>query len=184
MIEGIYEPGNRIEIGKHKGDVIDIAIFYTTLVEIDNWIEEDQSTGRIVKVPNNLVIKESVYNYNTGFPFVWNEIKVLVTFESNWEEAKKVMLDTTKEYTDQIEDMEKAIKKLSRKYLIYFSKLTPIVYTKIKESGVELSLRHLTIVKKRRTVSSELQEKILNEFRKAKDIDFAYPTIRYYQKEE
>lgn len=180
LAQDLYHAGNRIEINQVKGDVIDVSLLYTTMVEVDNWVSDDQSTGRITRLPNNLIFKNPVHNYNKGFPYIWNEIKILLTFESNWQKASEILLELASEHDTNIKEFTESIKKLSAKYMIYFSKLTPIVYTKIKESGIELSLRHLTAVKERRTVSSEIQEKILECFAKEPEIDFAYPTIRYY----
>ncbi len=75
--------GDRIQIGNHAGDVIDVRIFQFTLMEIGNWVGVDQSTGRVIHVPNGKVFTEATANYNKGFQHIWNEIPVLVTFESN-----------------------------------------------------------------------------------------------------
>ena len=72
--------GDRIQIGTHSGDVIDIGIFHITLMEIGNWIQSDQSTGRIIKIPNGMIFSETLANYSQGFQYIWNEIPVLVTF--------------------------------------------------------------------------------------------------------
>jgi small-conductance mechanosensitive channel len=86
-----FEVGDRIEIAKHKGDVIDVHLFQFTLNEIGGWVDADQSTGRIVHLPNQLVFTEAVANYDKGFKYVWNEVPVLVTYESNWKKAKEIL---------------------------------------------------------------------------------------------
>ena len=83
LIRKPFDTGDRIEIKDFRGDVIDIRIFKFTLMEIGRWVDADQSTGRIVHLPNSLVITEAITNYTRGFPYVWNEIKVEVTFESD-----------------------------------------------------------------------------------------------------
>ena len=82
--------GDRIQIGEHKGDVIDIRLFQFTILEIGNWVNAEQSTGRIIHLPNGTIFTTSQANYTTGFKYIWNEISVLVTFESQWELAKKI----------------------------------------------------------------------------------------------
>ena len=86
-----FEVGDRIQIGSTAGDVIDQRIFQFTLMEIGNWVQADQSTGRIIHVPNGKVFTEPTANYNKGFQYFWNEIPVLVTFESDWKKAKKIL---------------------------------------------------------------------------------------------
>ena len=88
-----FRVGDRIEINGHQGDVIDIRLFQFSVVEIGNWVDSDQSTGRIIHVPNNLVLKYPTANSHVGFEYIWNEIPVLITFESNWKRAKEIMLD-------------------------------------------------------------------------------------------
>ncbi|MFQ3213861.1 MAG: small-conductance mechanosensitive channel [Marivirga sp.] len=82
--------GDRIEIGGVARDVIDIRFFQFTINEIGNWVESDQSTGRIIHVPNGEVFRVSQANYDQGFSHVWNELAVLITFESNWKLAKSL----------------------------------------------------------------------------------------------
>src|SRR5690554_1494855 len=77
--------GDRIKIGKHAGDVIDIRLFQFTILEINSWVEADQSTRRIIHIPNGRVFTDPQINYTTGFNYIWNEIHVRITFESNWE---------------------------------------------------------------------------------------------------
>ncbi|MBN1793911.1 MAG: mechanosensitive ion channel [Candidatus Omnitrophica bacterium] len=174
-----FDTGDRIEFGKVKGDVIDIRIFQTSLLEIGNWVKADQSTGRIVHLPNSTIFREPVFNYSRGFEFIWNEISVVVTFESNWERAREIMLEQAQEESEKIKDRVNAlIRKMSMRYLIYYQKLTPIVYTKIIDSGVELTLRYLIDVKKRRTTEDAIARGILQAFHKEPGIDFAYTTYR------
>ena len=84
-----FDVGDRIEIGKLRGDVIDQRIFMFTILEVGNWVDADQSTGRIIHVPNGKVFQEYIANYSKGFYYIWHEIPVLITFESNWRKAKK-----------------------------------------------------------------------------------------------
>ncbi|UCG35887.1 MAG: mechanosensitive ion channel family protein [Candidatus Omnitrophota bacterium] len=174
-----FEVGDRIEFGGVKGDVIDVRLVHTTLLEIGNWVEADQSTGRIVNVPNSAVFKKETYNYSRGFEFIWNEIKILVTFESDWKRAEEIMMKHAAKHSEGMENIVKRkIDKMSKRYMIYFEKFTPIVYADIKDSGVELSLRYLTEDKRRRTTQDMLCRAILRDFEKEGNVNFAYTTYR------
>ncbi len=179
LVRRPFEVGDRVELGAVKGDVMDIRLFQTSLLEIGNWVGADQSTGRIVNVPNSAVFKREHYNYSRGFEFIWNEIKLLVTFESDWKRAEEIMMQHG---TEQAEGMEKVVKgkiiDMTKRYVIRYEKLTPIVYVDIKDSGVELTLRYLTEAKKRRTTQDALCRTILDDFEKEERVDFAYPTYR------
>lgn len=175
------ELGDRVEIGGNKGDVIDIRIFQFTLMEIGNWVDADQSTGRIIHIPNGSLFISPLANYNKGFEMIWNEIGVLLTFESNWLKAKKILHDIITELNQGKEKtaMER-IRNSAQKFMIYYKNLTPIVYTKVLDSGVMLTLRYLCEPRKRRGAENDIWERVLTEFAKHEDIDFAYPTTRFY----
>ena len=174
-----FEVGDRIELGGVKGDIIDIRIFHTSLLEIGNWVHGDQSTGRIVNVPNSAVFKKENYNYSRGFEFIWNEISVLVTFESDWKKAEKIMLSHADKDAKEMEGvMKRKIDAMAKHYMIYYEKLTPIIYTNIKESGVELTLRYLTEARRRRATHDALSRDILSDFAKEESVNFTYPTYR------
>lgn len=173
--------GDRIQIGTHAGDVIDIRIFKFTLLEIGNWVDADQSTGRIIDIPNSYVLTETLANYHKGFQFIWNEIPVLITFESNWKKAKSILLKIAgKHGADLSKTAEKRVKEASKKYMIFYKTLTPIVYTSVKNSGVLLTIRYFIDPRSRRGSEQAIWEDILKEFAKRNDIDFAYPTQRIY----
>ena len=75
--------GDRIQIKSVEGDILDIGFFEFTLLEIKNWVEADQSTGRIIHIPNGLVFNNPVMNYNQAMDFIWHEVPFRITFESN-----------------------------------------------------------------------------------------------------
>ena len=176
-----FQLGDRIQIGSRAGDVVDIRPFQFTLLEIGNWVDADQSTGRIIHVPNFLVFTEPLFNYTSQFEFIWNEVPVLLTFESDWRKAKEILqriLDDRGGET--VREAEQAMRTASRKFLIHFRKLTPKVYTSVEDSGVLLTLRFICRARDRRGTAEELWESILDAFLQAPDIDFAYPSIRTY----
>ena len=63
VIRKPFTVGDRITIGPTSGDVIDIRLFTFTLAEIGNWVDADQSTGRIVHVPNGFLFLKEMFNY-------------------------------------------------------------------------------------------------------------------------
>jgi len=171
--------GNRIQIGTHSGDVIDIRPFQFTILEIGNWVKADQSTGRIIHIPNGQIFIMSLSNYDQGFQYIWNEIPVLITFESNWQKAKGILQKILDDrYIASSKKAEAAILEAAKKYLIFYRSITPKVYTSVEDSGVLLSIRYLTEIRKRRGSSEEIWEAVLTAFGNESDIDLAYPTYR------
>ena len=182
VIRHPYRAGDRIEIDNLRGDVIDIRIFQTSMLEIGNWVDGDQSTGRLVHMPHGQIFRNPLFNYTQGFEYIWNEVP---TFESNWEKARDIILGFGEELSQDVQQqVKKKIDRMAREYLIYYKNFTPIVYVKIEDSGVKLTLRYLTDTKKRREGENLLSEKTLQAFGKEPDIEFAYPTYRIYKKPE
>lgn len=176
-----FEMGDRVQIGNWEGDILNISFFEFTLLEIKNWVKADQSTGRIIHVPNGLLFTQPVMNYNQAMNYIWNEIPVMVTFESNWQKAKQILLDVEEsKLKSLINEAEENLDKAKRKYYVHYNNLTPTVYTTIKENGVMLTLRYLCHPKMRRSSEQLAIEEILLQFAKCPDIHFAYPTTRFY----
>lgn len=173
--------GDRVQIGQHAGDVVDIGLFQFSIVEVGNWVGGEQSTGRLIHLPNASVFREAVANYTQGFNFIWNEVPVVVTFESNWQKAKEILTEIAQRYTAiKSEHAAEQVRRAASKFLIYFQHLAPIVWTSVIEYGVKLTIRYLCHPRQRRSSESAIWEAILQEFAKCPDIDFAYPTQRFY----
>jgi small-conductance mechanosensitive channel len=177
-----FEVGERVQIGPHAGDVIDLRLFQFTLNEIGNWVDADQSTGRIIHIPNGRVFTEPLANYDKGFKYIWNEVPVLVTFESDWRKAKDALTRIAFKHAEHLTARaEQDLLAASRQYLINYTKLSPIVYTKATDSGVLLTIRYLIEPRKRRGTEHAIWEDILTEFASAPDIDLAYHTTRGFK---
>lgn len=180
-----FKVGDRIELGSNAGDVIDVNLFNFSIMEMGNWVDADDMTGRIIHIPNARVFTESLANYGKGFHFIWHEIPVLVTFESDWKKAKKILNKVIKNKSNKFKiDASKMIKEASKKFMIHKTSLEPIVYTTVEDSGVELTIRFLCEPRQRREIEQDIWESILDEFKDELDIDFAYPTVRRYMNKE
>lgn len=176
-----FEVGDRIQIGNISGDVVDIRIFQFTIMEIGGWVQADQSTGRVIHVPNGRVFSEPVASYTKGFRYIWNEVPVLLTFESNWKEAKAILTQIAEIHSSGLSDnAAEEVRKVAKKFMISYSRLTPIVYTSVQDCGVLLTLRYLCEPRRRRGSLEAIWEDILEAFAQHDDIDFAYPTSRFF----
>ncbi|PKD42553.1 mechanosensitive ion channel family protein [Rhodohalobacter barkolensis] len=177
-----FQVGDRIQIGDTKGDVIDIRFFKFSLLEIGNWVSADQSTGRVIHMPNHFILRESIFNSTSDFDFLWNEIPIVVTFESDWKRAKEILTDIVQNHMeDYVLDAEEQVRRATKSYLIRYKNLTPIVYTEVVDIGVKLTIRHLSHARKRRGINQTIWEDILDRFDQEDSIDFAYSTLRIYQ---
>ena len=178
-----FAAGDRIHIGDFAGDVVDRRVFQFTLLEIAAGARGNgQSTGRLVHVPNGWVFTHPLVNYTSAFAYVWHEIPVVVTFESDWRAAKEILLEVIGETAETLsEGAERTLRSAARDYFIYYSKLTPTVYTNVVGEGVELTIRFLVAPRRVRGATQDVWEAVLDAFGARDDIDLAYPTTRLYR---
>ena len=178
-----FNVGDRIQIDEHAGDVIDLRPFQFVLIEIGNWVDADQHTGRSILVPNSWIFNHPLANYNHELAFIFHEMPVLLTFESDWKKAKGILEEIVMRlYGDLVKDAERGLARAKEKYLIPEYKLPPSVITQVKDSGVQLTLRFLCEARSRRTTEMKVWEEVLEAFAEEEGIGFAYPTVRYYGK--
>lgn len=158
-----YAVGDRVQLGGIKGDVIDIGVLRTTLMEIGEWVKGDQYNGRIVRVANSFVFKEPVYNYSADFPFVWDEITVPIKYGSDHTLARKIIQDAAqKVVSEYVAFAHKTWQNILRKYAIEDASVEPIVTLVANDNWMEFTLRYVVDFKKRRSTKDLLFTRILD----------------------
>lgn len=182
MFRKPFRVGDRIEIDGTAGDVIDVRAFRFTLLEIKSWVDADQSTGRLVHVPNGHLFRHPTANYTEGFFHIWHEMPVLVTFESDWRRAEILIREALEPLSIGEEELRRHQAEASsqRDYLIKFRELRPTVYVSTRESGVLLTARLLVEARSRRGVEDEFWRAVLDAFAAEPSVELAYPTVRTY----
>ncbi len=139
----LFAIGDRVQVGDHIGDVIDKGLLYFTLLESGRVQSTGHSTGRLIKIPNSLAHTMPIINATRGAGYVWNEIPISITRDSDWEKGRELLLEIANDFLkfDSI-DLEKVKESFKRKK-IYFNRLTPKVYTSIGSTGIKLTLRYI-----------------------------------------
>ena len=184
LVRQPFKIGDRIQIGDISGDVVDIAPLTFSLLEIGNWVRDDQSTGRIVHVPNGKVFHRPVSSYTHGFEFIWNELDVTVTFESDWKRGRDLLTEIIWRQSERTRERAQAqIASTAQKYVIHYKHLTPIVWVAVVDHGVCLSVRYLCAARHRRKSANDIWVEVLEAFNQEPSVDFAYPTQRFYQQQ-
>jgi small-conductance mechanosensitive channel len=171
-----FDIGDRIQIGDFKGDVVDLRLFQFSILEVGNWVDAEQSTGRIVHVPNGKVFSDPQANYSQGFPYIWNEQNLYISLDSNHKKAQAILKEIMLELMqDGFKTIERAIYKAHKEHFIHFGQYTPTVYAKIQERGIQLSLRYLCLPRKRRVLEHQITEAVIDRFKEESDIKIVYP---------
>ena len=163
-LTGVYRIGDRIEVDGTSGDIMDVGIMNTTMMEIQGWVDADQPTGRIVVMPNSIVINSKIYNYTKDHNFVWDEITIPLTYDSNWKAAIENFLGIIKaEAGDLTIQAEREVERLGEKYYLPKKVTEPAVYVRLTDNWVQLGIRYVSESRNRRAVSDILNRKILDD---------------------
>jgi small-conductance mechanosensitive channel len=172
--------GDRVEIDGHRGDIIDIQLLRTTLLEVNNWLGVDEATGRVVVIPNNFVFKTQVFNYSHVHPYVWNKVDITVTFETPAADAQALLLNVlTEETKEELAEGERASHEMERRYGVPDTDYKPKMFSFIEDSGVTFRLIYVSHYRKSSSTRNRLNARIIAEFAKDPRMQFAYPTQRH-----
>lgn len=186
MFGGFYKTGDRVQLGGIKGDVMDIGVLRTTIMETGQWVDGDLYNGRIVLIANSFVFKEPVFNYSGDFPFLWDEIKIPVQYGSNYQKATDLFVKIGKDVADDL--TQKSMDKwheLQNKYRLEDAQTEPMVSLIANDNWVEYTLRYVVIYNRRRATKTELFTRILKEVEASKgEIKFASATFHLVEAPE
>lgn len=147
----IFKIEDRIEINGIKGDVMKISTLEFEILEVSNKEENGQSTGIVITFPNSIVFTQPVKNYTKGFKYIWNEMVIKVPLDCDLIKTKQEIykIINSSEIVKAIpKKMKNQISNLTNDYRIYYNQYEPIIYTKVVDDHIELSLRYLIHPKK------------------------------------
>ena len=167
-VGSFYSPGDRVQVGGIRGDVIDVSILRTTLMEMGEWVAADLYTGRIVRVANSFVFKEPVFNYSGDFPFLWDEIVLPVKYGSDWKLAREMLRGLVDEvlvgYAAEVKD---SWLNMVRQYRVEEANVEPMITLRATDNWIEFTVRYVVDYRKRRWMKDHLFTRILEEVDKS-----------------
>jgi small-conductance mechanosensitive channel len=174
----IYRVGDRVRVGDVVGDVMDINLLRTTVMEVGEWVKAEQYTGRVVTVANREVWANPVYNYTQHWGYLWDEITLPITYESDWQRAAELILEHGQTYTEELQaDAEAKLSRMIDRYPLKETKVEPTVYVAMTDNWIELTLRFVVDAQERRRVKGQLYRDLLQHFQTEEKIAVASTTI-------
>lgn len=178
FINGLYRVGDRIEINQKFGDVIDVGVFYTTLMEMREWVSGDQNTGRLTILPNGVLLTGTLQNYTRDFDFIWDEITLPITYDSDWHHAANLILEIVKKETAHVrENAQRIMEKLEGKYYFTQKSLEPAIYVSLNDNWITFGVRYATEVRTRRALHDRISRLLLEEIEKSENVKIASATL-------
>lgn len=159
-----FRVGDRVQLGGIRGDVIDIGVLRTTLMECGQWVNGDLYNGRIVRVANSFVFKEPVFNYSADFPFLWDEFTVPIRYGSDYRLAREIVLrilhDEVGEYAEQA---KQSWRRVVTKYRIENARVDPMVTLVANDNWIEFTARYVVDYTRRRATKDRLFTRLLDD---------------------
>jgi small-conductance mechanosensitive channel len=180
---GFYKTGDRVQVGGIKGDVIDIGILRTTLMELGEWVKGDLYSGRVVRVANSFVFKEPVFNYSGDFPFLWDEITLPIKYGCDYRGARELLERVATEVVGAYARYAtEAWQTMTRQFMIEDARIEPMVTLMANDNWMEFTLRYVVDYKRRRSTKDLLFTRILEEIDKTEGrVGIASTTIHLVQ---
>jgi small-conductance mechanosensitive channel len=175
-----FSVGDRIVMGGVRGDVISLGFVQTTILEMGQpplvqdegppvWVQARQYTGRVVTVTNDKVFDTPVYNYSREFPFIWEEIRVPISYRCDRARAEQILLDAAREETRGVRACsEQDRMKLKRDYFVEIDDEGPVVYMRLTDNWLELTVRFICDPRNVRKLKDRMTRRILAAFDQAK----------------
>lgn len=157
-----YSIGDRVSVGGIKGDVIDIGLLRTTLMEIGDWVDGDLYNGKITRVANSFIFKEPVFNYSGDFPFLWDEAKIPIKTNSDFEYAREKFLEIVNEIQgDYAINAKVKWDKLTDKLMVEKANVAPMISMVFDENWITFTLRYVVDFKARRFTKDRIMTEVL-----------------------
>lgn len=167
-----FHTGNRVTIGDFGGDVLDIRLMEFSMIEITPRHKGGQSTGRILHIPNALLLTTPHFNASKEFSFNWNELTLSIKPDSDWKKAEKIILEIATDVISHISESDKRVQYAENEYAIRYTRMTPTTYITFDNGAIHITLRHLTEPRQGRQITDSLWREILDRFKKEKRIQF------------
>lgn len=173
-----FDLGERIEMGGVRGDVLDIGLLKTTVMEMGvpevmqpdpkHWVEGRQYTGRIVTLTNDAVFEKPVYNFSRNFDFIWEEMQVPIPYGTDLKKAEQILLDAARAEASEFDQAAREhMKGLRHRVLLNDATFEPEVYVHLTDNWVQLALRFVCKPHGVRVLKNRISRRILEAFTEA-----------------
>ena len=157
-----FDIGDRLEIEGTRGDVLDIEVLRTTLLEVNGWLGSDQPTGRVITIPNHFIFTAKVFNFTHGHPFIWGKVDLTVTFATPVATAMALFDRVLREETrEQFAAAQAAASAMRDRYGVEDAVYKPKIYTQITENGVMFSLFYVANYREFSAVRNQLNRRLI-----------------------
>jgi small-conductance mechanosensitive channel len=155
--------GDWVEINGVTGEVVELGMFHTVLLETGNWTDSGHPTGRRVTFTNSFAIEGHYFNFSTSGQWLWDELTLVLASTQNpypiVEAIQKTVLEATAEGAGQA---EKEWQHAAHSRDMSALSAAPAVNVKPVSGGVEIAVRYITRANERYQMRSRLYQAAMN----------------------
>jgi small-conductance mechanosensitive channel len=174
----MYSVGDRIQLGELSGEVIGIGIFYTHMLEIGNWMQGDQMTGRTLVFSNSRIYQHAIFNYTQDFSFIWDQLILPITYDSDVAEATRILIEAGTRHTEQWMDLAQSqVQQMRQSFLVPKVNFAPTLFTQITSNYLQLTLRYIVSPRVRQVTASALWGDIFAALQKSPAVKIGSTTM-------
>ena len=146
--------GDWVEINGVVGEVAEIRLLRTVLLETGNWITEGHPTGRRVSVPNNFALTGSYFNYSTSGQWMWDELALGVP---RGVDPRAAAAQVEQKLEDELKpEIERARKEWHPPHAAAPTSIEPAVHLRPSNAGFDLVVRYATPARQRAAMRERL----------------------------
>jgi len=154
--------GDWVEINGVGGEVVDISLLRTTLLETGNWTDSGHPTGRKVTLVNSFAIEGHYFNFSTSGQFLWDELTVSVpTGQNPYPVIEAIQKLVVKETAANAQAAEEEWQKATTRYRVQSFSAKPAINLRPTGGGVEVHVRYITRAQERQATRAHLYEAIV-----------------------
>jgi len=154
--------GDWVEINGVGGEVVDISLLRTTLLETGNWTDSGHPTGRKVTFVNSFAIEGHYFNFSTSGQFLWDELTVSVPSGQNpYPVIEAIQKLVVKETAANAQAAEEEWQKATTRYRVQSFSAKPAINLRPTGGGVEVHVRYITRAQERQATRAHLYEAIV-----------------------
>jgi small-conductance mechanosensitive channel len=171
-----FETGDWVKFGEFTGEIAKVKLLHVVLLETLPWEEGRKCTGLIVQLPNRKIFAAPLINYSKGRRYVWNEVKIKITLNSNWRKAKELLKRIVERHTEHIcFNGNERVRQVSERWIVFYQRMAPEINLEVLEGHLALTARFLCEPENRHETLGKIWEELLEEFGPCDDIQFILP---------
>ena len=155
-----FRIGQRVIIAGIKGDVVDITLTHVILDQVGGTIVGEERSGRSILIPNAILFTQTITNYTFEVEYIMSEVPVRITFQSDWEEAEKILVDAAQQVTADT---------------IKITGEEPYIRAELFDAGVLMRLRYRTTPEDYAEDVNDIVKIIYKAFSENNKVEFCYP---------